>query len=268
MLHRVVAAAFLRVFGVLFVRRERLVAVLICADVDVRPSAVRLFDVVGQRRAQRVRLVAEAALPRFGAGVDHFVSAQNRTVGELFEADGTLVRLLARVLAPMLCQVRFVDGLVAAVFALVDRDEIVVDRLAVLLDQMFEQHLVRRQNLAAEVTLEARIRRVAVQVVHQRRFELEPLATILALVHLLGRVTVHVLEQLVFSVELLVAFFTREALLAHCNCLNISLFNSKNSMNTKVETFKKWSVIFTLSDFDMPIMSPSRTSSANESGEA
>ena len=128
---------------------------------------------IGECGSKGVCLVAEVAFPRFFSGMDDFVSPQDGAVRELFEANWTSVRFLASVLSPMLCQIRLVNRFIAANFARVDGHEVLVDVLAVLLDQMLEQHFVRREDFAAKLTLESRIVRMAVQMMYKRSLELE-----------------------------------------------------------------------------------------------
>ena len=108
--------------------------------------------------------------------MDDFVPPQDGAVRELLEANWTSVRFLARVFASMLGQIRLVYRFVATHFAGVDGHEVLVDVLPVLLDQVLEQHFMRREDFAAKLTLETRIVRMAVQMVHKRSLELESLA--------------------------------------------------------------------------------------------
>ena len=72
----------------------------------------------------------------------HLMPPQNRRIGEFFEANGTAIGFFTSVLSFVLCQIGLVDGLVVTNVTLVKGNKLTINYLIVLLDQMFQKHLV------------------------------------------------------------------------------------------------------------------------------
>ena len=92
---------------------------------------------VCQGRPKGIGFITKVAFPWFFSSMNNFMPPQNGAVRKFFVTNWAPIGLFSCMFPPVFGQIRFVDSFITTNFATVDGYQVLVDLLAMLLDQMF-----------------------------------------------------------------------------------------------------------------------------------